>query len=751
MKEKLLKFSNPRNKNWWLFTGALVIFVLAVVLFTMTEEKDADSLQEYVKNGSVEFSVSDTFLSEDTELALTADAVYSSSYDIYYTLDGSTPDLESPLYEKPLLLEAGDTVRAVPVKARVCYKNTLSDVVTKTYFVGKNADQRYTTLIASITTDPENLYDPVTGIMMEGPNTEYGFKNFDQRGDEWIRGANVEMFDETGNKIIDQKIGLGISGGYSANYFPKSLKLDANEIYDKENPKFEYPFFASEETVSLQSSGRKFNHLVLRNSGNDLYSTLIRWNLASSLAKEIGMAPVMSARPVTVYLNGEYYGLLQMQDSYSSYNLAQQLHVEKYEVEKFESSERECAEAAGYAEYLYSDLNVASNREHLEELVDMDNFLTYYAFQLMVNNFDWPQKNYAAYRTNKEGADNRIRFLLFDTDYMYNLYDTPDRAQELFGEMLVYPENDNNALSNVLKYPDYETRFVNIITSLMSNILDPEHLLELINRYSQEIAVEIEYMEKESPDAEIRNVAENWDSEVARLKHYAEVRNEEVADWLDTLFEVEDLYTVTMAPSEGADLIFGAVRLTPEDPEWNGYFFLSHPLTVTCETYPGYEFDHWEVNQQIVTSRDLVISPDLILEGDNQIRLVTRPISGEGPVISKVSAASVDDWIELYNPYTNTIQLRDFYLSDDRSDFLKYRCPDTELEPGETLVLYGKTSPVLNHYLVNFNLKKGEVLTLSDADGTILDQVRIPKMAADESYGRYLYGNTWKFFVELVQ
>ena len=76
MKEKLLKFSNPRNKNWWLFTGALVIFVLAVVLFTMTEEKDADSLQEYVKNGSVEFSVSDTFLSEDTELALTADAVY---------------------------------------------------------------------------------------------------------------------------------------------------------------------------------------------------------------------------------------------------------------------------------------------------------------------------------------------------------------------------------------------------------------------------------------------------------------------------------------------------------------------------------------------------------------------------------------------------------------------------------------------------------------------------------------------------
>ena len=46
MKEKLLKFSNPRNKNWWLFTGALVIFVLAVVLFTMTEEKDADSLQE---------------------------------------------------------------------------------------------------------------------------------------------------------------------------------------------------------------------------------------------------------------------------------------------------------------------------------------------------------------------------------------------------------------------------------------------------------------------------------------------------------------------------------------------------------------------------------------------------------------------------------------------------------------------------------------------------------------------------------
>ena len=120
-------------------------------------------------------------------------------------------------------------------------------------------------------------------------------------------------------------------------------------------------------------------------------------------------------------------------------------------------------------------------------------------------------------------------------------------------------------------------------------------------------------------------------------------------------------------------------------------------------------------------------------------------------MISNVSAASVDDWIELYNPYTNTIKLRDFYLSDNRSDPLKYRCPETELEPGETLRLYGKTSPVLNHYLVNFNLKKGEVLTLSDADGMVLDQVTIPKMSADESYGRYLHGNTWKFFGKPVE
>lgn len=99
------------------------------------------------------------------------------------------------------------------------------------------------------------------------------------------------------------------------------------------------------------------------------------------------------------------------------------------------------------------------------------------------------------------------------------------------------------------------------------------------------------------------------------------------------------------------------------------------------------------------------------------------------------------DWFEIYNPNTIAINLGGMYVTDDLSNFKKYRIPQnsslTNIPPKSYLVLFADDTVSLGPLHVAFKLSAaGEQLGLADTSGNPIDSVRFGTQTADISFGR---------------
>lgn len=108
-----------------------------------------------------------------------------------------------------------------------------------------------------------------------------------------------------------------------------------------------------------------------------------------------------------------------------------------------------------------------------------------------------------------------------------------------------------------------------------------------------------------------------------------------------------------------------------------------------------------------------------------------------------------DDWVEIHNTSNNSIYLGNFYLSDNESDYLKWKLPEIYLPANSFVVFFasGKGSDY-NAFHTNFKLSsEGESLILTNQNGLPIDHVYIPKLKTDISYGRINDGSLdWGYF-----
>ncbi len=109
-----------------------------------------------------------------------------------------------------------------------------------------------------------------------------------------------------------------------------------------------------------------------------------------------------------------------------------------------------------------------------------------------------------------------------------------------------------------------------------------------------------------------------------------------------------------------------------------------------------------------------------------------------------------DDWIELYNNGSSTIDLSNYYLSDDAADMLLWQFPvGATIAAGDYFVLWADDDLTQTGAHANFKLSSGgETLFLSDGSGTVIDQVTYDAQTTDISYGRYPNGTG--SFIEML-
>lgn len=508
-------------------------------------------------------SVTDVhFISDISTVSMTA----PEGATVYYSTDGSDPDTDSSVYKDPIPLELGfgDFPNCTVFRAKAVYADgSESATVTHTFFAAVDIKARFNNMIFSITGDPDDLFNAPDGIY-------YG-KNYQKRGKESERPVYVEAIDQKGQTLFEQGAGVRIFGAASREAPIKSLKLFARKSYDPEHGKFKTDIFGTEGADGEVID--KYDKLVLRNAGNDFQFAFIRDELNQRLAEQAGYTDYEAVVPAVVYLNGKYYGLMWLHETYCDDLLKEKYgdgdgHFEVIEggerYKKTDDDDPETAAAANefvklYDRFAYSDLTVGSRYDELCSVIDVENYLQNYAYNIYINNWDWPQNNYKCYRyyaaegedyASDGEQDGRWRFIFHDTDYCMGLYGQ-DVTQPNYNNLkLIMTENDERwspLFTQLMKREDCREYFLKEITRLMNGVLSFDNIKKTLEEMNFERSSEMRvyYKHLEEMKRTDRNIWSWYQDHLQRMENiriFASKRAENMQRFLKNQFDLSDDY-----------------------------------------------------------------------------------------------------------------------------------------------------------------------------------------------------------------
>ncbi|MBO4390295.1 MAG: CotH kinase family protein [Lachnospiraceae bacterium] len=553
---------------------------------------------------------------------------------------------------------AGTVVRAIVVDKN----GKSSDIETVSYFVGSNAPTKYTLPVVSLVTDPDSLHDPKTGL----------FTNYDESGREWERPGVFQYYVD-GQEELDMNIGIRLHGAYSRRNDFKSFRLYAREEYDTEKW-FKYNFFENSvipanESNSSGDSIEKFKHLILRAGGNEAQtgdSTMMRDAFVQSLMTNTKL-DLQAYQPVVVYLNGDYYGMMNVRERFDSHYFATHYNTKKENIAVYnfwydeKNGDRNIEVDDGtdedkkYLEDFYQyvedhDLSQEENYQWVAERLDIENYIDYLSVQLFCNNHDWPGNNCRAWRYTGEpmdayGLDGKIRFCLFDTEYSLNLYNQQE-TQPSFDSLAAataknskeWPNQHGSTLllRKLLENDGFREQFATRYMDLLNTNFSSRVTVKQFN----EMFKVIESAFKES------GTKNSLGNGVDSAKKFLSSRNSyafgEISKHLSAgpKYRLE-LYTNTEGfGSYNINTIEGLTADAPtaDEDRWAGYYCANIPVKVTAVAAEGYHFSHWEEFPEVTDATYIIDSS----RGDAENVKLT-PVFEEGPAETETEVQPTEE------------------------------------------------------------------------------------------------------------
>lgn len=438
---------------------------------------------------------------------------------VYYTLDGSTPDENSELYKEDLVFEArgGNFPKAYTFRAKALLTDgTWTDTAARTFLTGKNLEGRFSTVVFSVSGDPDELINEPDGI--------FTGTNYEQRGRESEREVFVEAWDSDGSNLFSQFAGVRIYGGYSRRATIKSMKLYARKSYDPLNGKFKFKKFETPKLDGSEENIKKYDRLVLRNGGNDNGQSFIRDEFSQTLVKQAGLECYEAVIPAVAYLNGEYYCYYWLHESYCDDFLQQKfgkaegefIIAEGTDITKSDDDEIQKyidEYNAEYKKFSNMDFTVDANYAALDSFMDVEDYLTFFAWNVAINNWDWPNNNFKCYRyveatvdvlnaedavatPDRENFDGRWRFLYHDMDWTYNLYNNQKAMSSVDTLNEILNPNDERyspLFDALMKRPESREFFRKQTMTFLDTVLNEENMVKTLTSLSESRMEEMEY------------------------------------------------------------------------------------------------------------------------------------------------------------------------------------------------------------------------------------------------------------------
>ncbi|NPD46303.1 CotH kinase family protein [Lentimicrobium sp. S6] len=229
--------------------------------------------------------------------------------------------------------------------------------------------------------------------------------------------AVFNMYSQGDTIISHKNIELKIKGTSTVFYDLKSLKI---KFIKKVNNQI-----ISIIQVDSPLPGHHLEVLKkisLRNSGNDFHGTFIKDISYTELAIQLGLDLELSYyKPVQVFINHQYYGLLNLRTEKDDNSLGKLLDVDNDDINILKISHiGDGQEIIGFSSgdsliiQNFIDAVKRNDTPYLLENIDLKCFADYIIFEDYIGNSDWPYNNVQIYNVGPQG---KFRFFLYDLDF----------------------------------------------------------------------------------------------------------------------------------------------------------------------------------------------------------------------------------------------------------------------------------------------------------------------------------------------
>ena len=495
------------------------------------------------------FSVTPGIYDNAVTVAITA----GEGETIRYTTDCTTPNASSEVYSGELSISKNSVIRAAAFR-----DGYLSgDVATATYLF-RSDGVNHALPVVTLVTDPDNLWNSKTGIYATGDQfdpdaasyadtlksaTYYQakFATEEQVDTIWEKPAAFSLFDDNGKQVFTQNVGIRIAGSFGRGRAQKGFNVIARKEYGKGS--MEYPFFQNRPYTEYKA-------VVLRAGAQDQNRSKIRDELASGLLEGTDINILYQAyRPTVLYLNGEYWGVYFMKEKRNRFFVAQHENTE---------NNVDLAIGKGFKQRSYGDnsdwvslyeyatthdLSSAEAYAYVSERMDVDSFRDYMIAEIYNGNTD--TYNFQYYRLK----GGKWKFIFYDFCWGFQ---SPGHETLAF-RMGKTPSDVCSAklFAAMLQNKGWRDSFCRRFGELLNTAFAPERVSALIEELYGYVEPEIKrerekfnkdtFMGVKQPNTNL-GTYEGFQSEISKLKDFAQKRPEEIKRQLQSNLGLSDSY-----------------------------------------------------------------------------------------------------------------------------------------------------------------------------------------------------------------
>ena len=439
-----------------------------------------------------------------------------------------------------------------------------------------------------LTTDPNSLFDPDSGLFMKGI---FADGKVPENGANYWQDKEIPVFVELMEKdaaapSFAKRAGLQVYGNYSRIKKEKSVAITFREKYG--DKRLDYALFPDYPEL------HKYKSFILRNFGNNFGMDYVRDRLGSSIGDDLGLDS-RHGRYAVVYYNGEYYGIQDLRERSNEYYFETRYGMNPDDIDLLDAENAVSAGSAVDYEALIDWLESHSladdeNYAYVASQIDVDNYLNYVHTELYVDNRDWPANNLKKWRNSK--LQTKWKWFLFDLDFGF------DSGHSLYANNVFEyaTAEDGNSWPNgpeytfllrkLLENSGFKSAFINRLAVLFQKNFESSKLLACVKKMMAEIQAEIPRDQKRW-----EHNAFEMETELENVEEFVRTRAAVMTKELQEFFGLGDVVSVTLAV-EGSGRIL-VHDLPVDEVEMSVNFFEDSPVTLYAEPHSGSTFVGW--------------------------------------------------------------------------------------------------------------------------------------------------------------